>query len=139
MEAADFVVDLLRWSEAHGVAAPARVAAPRQEVDWGAVEAAAGDFAQQAEPAMRSANSVSAGRGEGCRLAPVGLRVSSVFRLAIPGSECARSSRWLDGDEPRHHAEMPPVHCRHRAVQFQGGCRDEGIGHPQAAGPPVRA
>jgi|GEM_PF-5132326 len=64
MEAADFVGDLLRLNDAHGAEAPARVAALlvelrgsgdlaalRQEVDWGAVEAAAGDFAQQAEPA----------------------------------------------------------------------------------------
>ena len=62
MEAADFVGDLLRWSEAHRPEAPARVAALlaelrttgdlaalRQELDWGAVEAAADDLAEQAE------------------------------------------------------------------------------------------
>ena len=62
LEAADFVGDLLRGSEARRPDAPARVAALlaelrttgdlgalRQELDWDAIEAAAGDLAQQAE------------------------------------------------------------------------------------------
>lgn len=62
MAAADFVGDLLRWSETHRGEAPARVAAilaelrgnadltaVRQEVDWSALESDADDLSQQAE------------------------------------------------------------------------------------------